>query len=897
MNRNRFRIAVALLLCGVLALTLADPASAFIRIGRQASPTDPVVQAHWFPSELPLNSVVNPTNNDKSDAVALGEIVTSAETWENITTSFFTVNAHQFAGPPELPPALEFDGQNSVLFDLTGANFSPGVIAFVRSIIDGTDGHTLDADMVFNDRDFFWSVTSPGLEPAPVGQSSVDLQSVACHEWGHYFSLDHTSVLGATMIPFIQNNTSQRTLELDDRAGNSTVYPEANFATDFGTVSGTVVSGFNGSATFGAHVEAILLSAPTPANSISAISGELTLRNGLGEYTIYGLPPGDYAIRIVPLDGIHTTAADANVGGPYNNLDVNFEVEFWNGANEGADGFTDLAADFTPVTVGAGSSTSGIDFITNTFAGRVIIAQHGQFENFVTFRNTGFLAVRFDPPFATPFTISNVEFPSFTFNGVPATFLSARLCPLNTATGLPNLAAPIFSQTPFVGSPNGVNTVPLNLSVTSPDQTLFWLLEFPSAAIPGFPNNFPFLRMDFTLHERGLFANTYSISTAGAGGILIDRNVVVSMTCQMGNVADGPIAATSNLGGNRTDTNMEFTYAKPGDVRADGFPMPGNSLEEVALIARPAGPPGTYTTIATAGAGAANIKLDPQPSNTSPLIFSSQAVDKNGHRSLQSNVSITAISEDADEPNGRRNQATPLTAPVVNRPSTYSPAGDQDFFEVMAKPGDVLDARATAAVVAGDNANNLDLVMLVLDNSGDLLAFNDDFTGLNPRVVVTIPPPGGNSHSQQPRKITIWLTDFFGSLFAPTGAPRLVTPQGYTLNATVTTPASAAASFARGLNPDAYHFVNSGPNPANPTVKLFYAIPRNAGSQEVRLKIYDVNGRLVRSLVNGSQDAGPHTAVWDGRDDHGRSVASGNYFARIDVGKAFTHDARITLLK
>ena len=92
-----------------------------------------------------------------------------------------------------------------MFFDTPGTNFAvgSGVIAFVRSVVDLSDGHTLDADLVFNDHEFFSSISSPGLTPAPAGQTSVDLQAVVTHEYGHYFGLDHTSVAGATMVPFI----------------------------------------------------------------------------------------------------------------------------------------------------------------------------------------------------------------------------------------------------------------------------------------------------------------------------------------------------------------------------------------------------------------------------------------------------------------------------------------------------------------------------------------------------------------------------------------------------------------------------------------------------------------------------------------------------------------------
>jgi hypothetical protein len=59
--------------------------------------------------------------------------------------------------------------------------------------------------------------------------------------------------------------------------------------------------------------------------------------------------------------------------------------------------------------------------------GVVEIAQYGAPEEMATFRNGGFKAVRFDPPFAPPYVISKIRFPSLTTNGAPARFLSVRL--------------------------------------------------------------------------------------------------------------------------------------------------------------------------------------------------------------------------------------------------------------------------------------------------------------------------------------------------------------------------------------------------------------------------------------------------------------------------------------
>ena len=907
MNSIRFRIAAAAVLCGAFALTLADPAAAFIRLTR--SGPNGVVQAHWNDDELPLKSVINPANNDIPPATALAVVQASGQSWADVNTSYFTYNGYEFTAADSVPK-LALDGQNSVFFDGPGANFAPGgsVIAFVRSIVDLANGHTLDADMVFNDRDFFSSISSPGLTPPPptppggVAQSSVDLQAVLTHEYGHYFGLDHTSVLGSTMIPFISNNTTQRTLELDDRAGISVIFPESaarglspdgvDFHATTGTITGTVLNGFNSAAIFGAHVEAINLAAPTPANTISAISGELTLRNGQGDFKIYGLPPGSYAVRIVPLDGVNTTAADANVGGVFNGLDIGFEPEFYNGANESGVGFTDLANDFTAISVAAGTDAPGINLITNTFPGRVIMAQHGEFENIVTFRNTGYLAVRFDPPFEGPYTIATVNFPSFTFNGVPATFLSAKLCPLNPATGGPDLANPLFNQAPFNGNPNGNNIVPLNISVTQPNQVFFWVLQFPSQTQPGFPNNYPFMRMDFTALDKGLFANSYSVSLAGTSTIPIDRNYAVAMTCQLPSEADVPIVAPTGLGANRRATQTEFTFVRSPNKRADGFDMPPNSLLETILIKRN---PVTYADQDTAGAGSARISLSPSPAASPATIWAIQSVDKNGHRSLTSAVTILGLNEDTKEPNGRDNEAFALTVPTNDSTLTYAPAGDQDYFSVMAKAGDVIEASATA--LAQDGNNNTDLVMFLYDHTGDLVTFNDDFTGLNPKVTFTVPPTTTNQSGKTARKFTIHVTDFrSSSLTNP--VPQVRVPAGYNIKANVTTPppALAAQIGGRTIDPDQFYFANSGPNPANPTAKFLFVIPRSAANTAARLNIYDVRGRMVRTLVDRNVAAGPHTAIWDGKDQAGRGVASGTYFARMEAG-TWRQDARVTILK
>jgi uncharacterized delta-60 repeat protein len=61
-----------------------------------------------------------------------------------------------------------------------------------------------------------------------------------------------------------------------------------------------------------------------------------------------------------------------------------------------------------------------------------------------------------------------------------------------------------------------------------------------------------------------------------------------------------------------------------------------------------------------------------------------------------------------------------------------------------------------------------------------------------------------------------------------------------------------------------------------------------AQARSVRLRVFDVAGRVTRTLVDGALAAGPHRRIWDGNDDDGRAVAAGIYFLRLDAGPLHT---------
>jgi len=77
------------------------------------------------------------------------------------------------------------------------------------------------------------------------------------------------------------------------------------------------------------------------------------------------------------------------------------------------------------------------------------------------------------------------------------------------------------------------------------------------------------------------------------------------------------------------------------------------------------------------------------------------------------------------------------------------------------------------------------------------------------------------------------------------------------------------------------------PNPFNPTVQITYTVPKPG---RVLIQVWDVAGRLVRTLEDAQRAKGTYQAMWNGNNDAGAMVASGVYFCRMSVGSAaMTH--------
>lgn len=103
----------------------------------------------------------------------------------------------------------------------------------------------------------------------------------------------------------------------------------------------------------------------------------------------------------------------------------------------------------------------------------------------------------------------------------------------------------------------------------------------------------------------------------------------------------------------------------------------------------------------------------------------------------------------------------------------------------------------------------------------------------------------------------------------------------------------------RENSPENFKIYQNYPNPFNPSTTIAYSLPEKSS---VAIKIYDIQGREVRSITFSAQSAGYQRVVWNGTNSQGNSIASGVYIYRVraaslDGSKTYDRSAKMLLLK
>jgi hypothetical protein len=306
--------AIAVVMAAALALNVS-PAHAYLHLSvTTASGTKALVwkasRVRWYASDRSVPGV--------TASQFQAEVAQAFATWEAVPTASI---GFQFVGFTSASPNDE-DGLTVLGFD--SQPDLERVLGATSFVLDDVTGEIVESDVFFNSI-FAWSVSASG-DP-----TRFDLQSVAAHEIGHVLGLGHSAIgeteirpeggrrvlaSGAVMFPISlgRGAVADRTLQPDDIAGASDLYPDGGFTDNTGGLFGRVL--LNGRGVLGAHIEAFNV-------ATGAIVAGFSLRDS-GEFQIRGLAPGGYVVRVEPLDDAEIESFFSATG-----VDSNFQAAFY----------------------------------------------------------------------------------------------------------------------------------------------------------------------------------------------------------------------------------------------------------------------------------------------------------------------------------------------------------------------------------------------------------------------------------------------------------------------------------------------------------------------------------------------------------------------------------------
>jgi hypothetical protein len=309
--KTRIR-ALLVLACGLLLA--AEPAHAYLHLTLSvgAAPTAlkwKASRVRWFATDRGVPGV--------TASQFQTEVAQAFTTWEAVPTASV---AFQFGG---FTSAVPFEDEGLSVFGFEAEPDMDRVLGATTFVVDIVTEEIVESDVFFNSV-FPWSTAAAGEA------GRFDLQSVATHEIGHFLGLGHSALgetevrpeggrrvfaSGAVMFPISLGRgvVADRTLQPDDIAGVSDLYPDGGFRERTGAISGKVVRGGRG--VIGAHIVAF-----DPKSG--ALVGGFSLGQG-GAFQISGLAPGAHVVRVEPLDDAEIDSFFSPTG-----IDVDFQVTF-----------------------------------------------------------------------------------------------------------------------------------------------------------------------------------------------------------------------------------------------------------------------------------------------------------------------------------------------------------------------------------------------------------------------------------------------------------------------------------------------------------------------------------------------------------------------------------------
>lgn len=282
------------------------------------------------------------------------------------------------ATDPYISGSTQFsDGINPVIFDATGAITDAKLGTGAHNSVLGFAGSAYSGNTYVEG----YAIINGALSGSGASGDIDRYEAVLTHEIGHFLGLAHAQVSMhsdfCTMYPVIES-TKQKVLQPDDTTAIANLYPTSAFLSATGSISGTVrtPAGANLSG-----VNVIAENASTGATYSTVVdyysggkSGFDSPPGATGTYTFTGLRPATYYIRIEPMNA--SFSGGSSVASYYTPMNMSVAREWWNGSSESGDMLADNTNEHAGVTVSAGTTWRGVNFISNESSTLVTLTYH-----------------------------------------------------------------------------------------------------------------------------------------------------------------------------------------------------------------------------------------------------------------------------------------------------------------------------------------------------------------------------------------------------------------------------------------------------------------------------------------------------------------------------------------
>ena len=733
------------------------------------------------------------------------------------------------------------DGRNLIYFDETGryldAPPETGVIAITRIRSHFSTGHITDADIIFNGRDFRFSASNDD------GDRLVNLKDVAIHEIGHLLGLEHTPLDGPphirpTMNPFNHSDDSgdAQSLEPDDIAGVSFLYPTIGYQATVGSIAGQIRD-FDQQPLFGTHIKAENLDT---GELFSTVSGAEPSAATVGHYRLHGLTPGSYRLSLAPIAG---AINEENFGGVFTDFVTGFPAEFYDNARDDAYArILDLAAaqhiddvDFiTDFAVPGYPFVLPIALITNT------PDTQGPYTVRIKARDAASLWLLYQIDEGSVQHLQMQQQDSLFVAQIPGQHVGTH----------------IAYQIEAHGDDGKVSYFPYENA---------WL-DFTVVELTGAPLAFTALRGD----------DAIGVVDTGTRRELA-RIPVGDEPIQM--ILAGDQLFVSNLSSNDLRVIDTATFQVQAHIETAVQPL------DLALA-----PDGKTLYATNSGTNALTI-VDVESGQARTVEIADASEGLYGIAATTDKIFTTDIAGSQVlvlSPQGR------ITAriPVPPKPRSLALAPDgKTLYVTSMDTGRLTAIDADEAIVA----RTIDLgvsgtfaiapspdgrkLYLTAHGEGALLVVDVASGTLRKRLAIGRNP---RAIAFSPDGTQVYVTSSFSNEIHIVDAVRDTIVGHY---ATGQNPRGIAlAQPARPVaitQPTRFAFAPTFPNPFNGSTQITYTL---AADTSVELRVYNALGQTVRTLLHQYREAGTHQIHWDGKDDQGRVLASGTYLLIMRAG-------------